>query len=1294
MEPSLAAPAPQEVLSTPSSPQVGPFPIPVSEALDRIRNIPDPNQAMVILAGFWELVPQGRVFELTLFDLYLQLRKRQLENLATVSESREGVNWEQQYLSQRIAILATTLKDQFQRTNQLARIERSILCFREAVAILPDNFEDKAAVFANFGVALHVRFLQGGNISDSEESLFWLRRAVSLTSSNDLLFAQRSRNLAIALSDRFRQLEQIDDLEEAITNLRKAVANGTEDPDSSIYVHDLGVALRHQYDRSGQPEQIAEAIECHKHAASSIPDTDSHFPERLNALGMAYSSRYHQTNNESDLENARVYHERALSMTPEDDPDKAARLNNLGSIFQMRFARFNDLHNLEKAIILHQTAVDLTPENHANKPSVLRVLAISVSLRFEYLGDLNDIDTAISLVRRALTLAPTRTYILSQLGRSLLLRFRRTDHIDDLTEAIDVQTHAISLSSNNNLYIADYSRHLGEAFLDRYERFGDREDINHAIACGERAVRLTPDEHASRPRRLDFLATALSSKFEIGKQVEDIEKAVSIIKELVARTPDGGPSKPRWLDSLGCVLAVWFDHTGKLAHLDEAIRYSLEAVSLTPDNHQHKPALLVNLGKSLLARFEYLHEPTDADRSISTYQLAMNLTPNNHSGMAALLTGFGHALHTRFKISNLRSDLEDAIQSYRAALALTPPDHAIRPARLSNLGGLLMDSDAYFNERLRLEEAISFYHETVALTKSSNPRLPFWFNHLGLALLARYRHNHTTSDLAEARTYLEKSVALGKDTEPTKATWLRNLASAIKLGLEEDPGNWSDKNYLLDTLMKASQLATGNPETRLSAACELAYHSSRFGVSSLEAYAYAFEIMPTFIWMGKTIRNRHHGLSYMQNLASEAAAEAIKQQRYELAIEWLEQGRSVVWGQILKLRQPLDRLRAVDPALADRLEEASVALDRANTELPSNTDANIETARRAQHQLANEWEGLVQRARNLAGFERFLMPLSFQTLVQAAHSSTVVVINVHATGCDALAIVPGSRSVLHVPLPRVSSLVTMRMRQALSRCLRASGVRERGFKKVVTGAQDANQFQGALSELWSDVVMPILDRLGYLVSKVDDDALPRITWCATGSLAFLPLHAAGVFGLASTGTFDYVISSYTPTLSALLTIHPSPSQFQGILAVGQASTQGMSELPGTKDELDRIEAIAAGFSFKRLEGRKAICASVLDGMQKASWVHLACHASQNTDDPTCSAFYLYDAPLDLATISSTPFKHASFAFLSACQTATGVEDLPEEAIHLAAGMLMSGYPSVIATMWSVRDQDAPTIAEQ
>ncbi|CCO30594.1 hypothetical protein BN14_04624 [Rhizoctonia solani AG-1 IB] len=99
-------------------------------------------------------------------------------------------------------------------------------------------------------------------------------------------------------------------------------------------------------------------------------------------------------------------------------------------------------------------------------------------------------------------------------------------------------------------------------------------------------------------------------------------------------------------------------------------------------------------------------------------------------------------------------------------------------------------------------------------------------------------------------------------------------------------------------------------------------------------------------------------------------------------------------------------------------------------------------------------------------------------------------------------------------------------------------------------------------------------------------------------------------------------------------------------------------------------------------------------MEQHDWVHLACHANQDLKDPNKSGFHLHDGTLDLTAINQRTFRSKGLAFLSACQTAMGDEKLPDEVIHLASGMLMAGYRSVIATMWSVMDDDAPFIADK
>ena len=98
-------------------------------------------------------------------------------------------------------------------------------------------------------------------------------------------------------------------------------------------------------------------------------------------------------------------------------------------------------------------------------------------------------------------------------------------------------------------------------------------------------------------------------------------------------------------------------------------------------------------------------------------------------------------------------------------------------------------------------------------------------------------------------------------------------------------------------------------------------------------------------------------------------------------------------------------------------------------------------------------------------------------------------------------------------------------------------------------------------------------------------------------------------------------------------------------------------------------------------------------MKECSWVHFACHVIQDADQPAKSAFLLEDGRLELSEIIKQQLPYPDFAFLSACQTATGYDN-PDETVHLAAGMLFAGYRSVVATMWPIGDSDAPFAADE
>jgi CHAT domain-containing protein len=123
----------------------------------------------------------------------------------------------------------------------------------------------------------------------------------------------------------------------------------------------------------------------------------------------------------------------------------------------------------------------------------------------------------------------------------------------------------------------------------------------------------------------------------------------------------------------------------------------------------------------------------------------------------------------------------------------------------------------------------------------------------------------------------------------------------------------------------------------------------------------------------------------------------------------------------------------------------------------------------------------------------------------------------------------------------------------------------------------------------------------------------------------------------------------------------------------------------TRDELERRTSLP--------EGITPTAERVVTALASHAWVHFACHGGQDVTDPSRGAVYLADGPLTVLRIAAENFANADLAFLSACETAVGGIHLLDEAIHLAAALMLAGYCQVIATQWSISDIDAPLVAD-
>jgi len=129
-----------------------------------------------------------------------------------------------------------------------------------------------------------------------------------------------------------------------------------------------------------------------------------------------------------------------------------------------------------------------------------------------------------------------------------------------------------------------------------------------------------------------------------------------------------------------------------------------------------------------------------------------------------------------------------------------------------------------------------------------------------------------------------------------------------------------------------------------------------------------------------------------------------------------------------------------------------------------------------------------------------------------------------------------------------------------------------------------------------------------------------------------------------------------------------------------------SSLPYTLEELTRIKKWVLPKHLETLGTTESptTIEAVLSHISRASIAHFACHGMQKYKKPLESALRVLPTDhLEISSIMKIPHLNASLAFLSACQTATGDEKVPDEAIHIAAAMLFAGFRGVVGTMWSV-----------
>lgn len=193
------------------------------------------------------------------------------------------------------------------------------------------------------------------------------------------------------------------------------------------------------------------------------------------------------------------------------------------------------------------------------------------------------------------------------------------------------------------------------------------------------------------------------------------------------------------------------------------------------------------------------------------------------------------------------------------------------------------------------------------------------------------------------------------------------------------------------------------------------------------------------------------------------------------------------------------------------------------------------------------------------------------------------------------------------------------------------------------------------------------------------------------------MHAAGIYEGPINGRVccaDYVVSSYTPSLTALLRARRNSHKNMNrkalsVQLIAEKAASGLdAHLPvitGVEEEVQGILTLAGQFELRECLVHTGLSLQELwSAINRANLVHFACHGIQESgEDAANSGFCCSKGRLRIRELMYLKHPGGFLAFLSACETAMGDRKYREQGMHLASAMLSSGFRHVIATMWYV-----------
>ncbi|MES4826049.1 CHAT domain-containing protein [Streptomyces anthocyanicus] len=695
-------------------------------------------------------------------------------------------------------------------------------------------------------------------------ALFVLRHlAATSTTGTEQRVAWLS-NLSAALLTLYRQEGEAGLLDEAVAAAREAVcttetvatstshdggtgtdaATGTAVQDGSsaapsdhdLMEHDLADrlmnlsgALQARYGRTGSPEDLRDALDAGRKAASLDSAPVQSRARNLSNLSLALLSHFERTDDEEALVEAASHARQAVALVPEGS-ETALLLTNLSAVLGSLGSRNTDADMLQEAVDaarravllggdalegpedfvlplaqalfdLYETTYDtaVLGECAAVCRAVLDSLPAHHPERYRYLlslgrtlraqahsaaGDATVLSGAVDTLREAAAAtspgSPGRADTLGNLMLALQDVYDGTSDPRALDEAIDTGRLAAEAAAQGDPALLKIQGNLANSLLDRYRRAGDMTDLDEAVEIGYRAVAATPPGHRDEASHLTSLAHQLLVRYQATGDPSALTESIAAARRAVDRASADGATALAAPSNLSVALATLFERTGSLEALHEAVALRRETVRATPVGSPALAGRLSNLTGVLRMVYDHtgsraaLEEAADCAR-----RLMSTLTPGQ-AEYPLRMANTATTLHQWSEVAHDNEAGEEAVTAAGLAVDALPDTHTARPALLSNHCGILLARYRRTGVLAKLTDAWNAARAAVRSAHPDDPDRPLYL--LNLAMASRSRHERTGDPdvLREGMGAAEEALSLAPAGHPLRP----QLLSQMSLGLQ------------------------------------------------------------------------------------------------------------------------------------------------------------------------------------------------------------------------------------------------------------------------------------------------------------------------------------------------------------------------------------------------------------------------------------------------------------------------------------------------------------------------------